>query len=105
MLDEGQANHLQSVFHLQRGHIKAQHVADKEKCHDEFVASGLDDHKIAGPEEIVKDDSLKGGVGADKGQYGEISQEDGEVVDHHLLFDFDVFVLFVLGHEIFESGV
>lgn len=53
----------------------------------------------------MKDDSLKGGVGADKGKYGEISQEDGEVVDHHLLFDFDVFVLFVLGHEIFESGV
>jgi len=49
MLDKGQANHLQSVLDLQRSHIKPEHVADKEKCHDEFVASGLDDHKIAGP--------------------------------------------------------
>ncbi len=59
MLHKGQSDDFQGVFGLQRGDIKAQHVAYQEKRHYEFVASGLDNHKVAGPKQVVKDDCLK----------------------------------------------
>ena len=53
----------------------------------------------------MKDDSLERAVRADQRKKRKVRQEDREMVNHNLLFDFDIGVFFILHEKVFKSGV
>jgi len=53
----------------------------------------------------VKDHGLERAVRTDQRKKRKVSQKDGEMVNHNLLFDSNVSVFFILGEIVFESGV
>jgi len=53
----------------------------------------------------MEDDGFVRDIRADEGKDGEVGEEDEEMIDHNLLFDFDLGILFILRQKVLEANV
>ena len=88
VLHKGLSNDPQCVLNSRWRHVEAQSVADDKEWDDEIVIFHPEDKQVASTQDVMEDCGLWGCIGTYKGQDRKVDEQKGEVIDHHLLFDF-----------------